>query len=76
MDAIYNRPFMLGTQQHVSLGGYVEGNWQHMATNGVSLGHQFQFRRMSLFMASSLSRHIKFLSELEFENELDDLLCE
>ncbi len=74
MDAIYNRPFMLGTQQHVSLGGYVEGNWQHMATNGVSLGHQFQFRRMSLFMASSLSRHIKFLSELEFENDPEELM--
>lgn len=74
MDAIYNRPFMLGTQQHVSLGGYVEGNWQHLATNGVSLGHQFQFRRMSLFMASSLARHIKFLSELEFENDPDELM--
>lgn len=74
MDAIYNRPFMLGTQQHVSLGGYVEGNWQHLSTDGVSLGHQFQFRRMSLFMASSLARHIKFLSELEFENDPDELM--
>lgn len=74
MDAIYNRPFVLGTQQHVSLGGYVEGNWQHMANYGVSLGNQFQFRRLSLFMASSLARHIKFLSEVEFENDPDELM--
>jgi hypothetical protein len=45
----------------------VEANWQHIGTDGISDGHQLQFRRMTLFVASSISKRIKFLSEIEFE---------
>ena len=67
MDAVYNRPFIAVGKLPVSLGGYVEANWQHLGTDGVSDGHQFQFRRMTLFVASTISKRIKFLSEIEFE---------
>jgi hypothetical protein len=67
MDATYNRPFIAVGKLPVSLGGYVETNYQHLGTDGTSEGHQFQFRRMSLFVASSISKKIKFLSEIEFE---------
>lgn len=67
MDAIYNRPALKFDKLPVSLGGYVETNWQHLGTDGVSEGHQFQFRRLSLFVSSSVSKRIKFLSEIEFE---------
>lgn len=67
MDAIYNRPSLKLGKLPVSLGGYVEANWQHLGTDGVSEGHQFQFRRLSLFLSSSISNRIKFLSEIEFE---------
>jgi len=67
MDAIYDRPFVTNKKAPVSLGGYVEANWQHIGTDGVSDGHQLQFRRMTLFVASSISKRIKFLSEIEFE---------
>ncbi len=67
MDAIYNRPALQAGKLPVSLGGYVEANWQHLGTNGISEGHQFQFRRLSIFISSSISRRIKFLSEIEFE---------
>lgn len=67
MDAVYNRPFVAVGKLPVSLGGYVEANWQHLGTDGVSDGHQFQFRRMTLFVASTISKRIKFLSEIEFE---------
>lgn len=67
MDAIYNRPALQAGKLPVSLGGYVEANWQHLGTDGVSEGHQFQFRRLSLFVSSSISRRIKFLGEIEFE---------
>ena len=67
MDAVYNRPFITVGKLPVSLGGYVEVNWQHLGTDGVSDGHQFQFRRMTLFVASTISKRIKFLSEIEFE---------
>lgn len=73
MDAIYTRPFLRSSKLPVSLGGYVESNWQHLSTDGVSQGHQFQFRRMSLFVASTVSKRIKFLSEIEFENNPSEL---
>lgn len=67
MDAVYNRPFLDLGKLPVSLGGYAEVNWQHMGTDGISEGHQFQMRRMTLFVASSITNQIKFLSEIELE---------
>ncbi len=67
MDAVYNRPFLGIGKLPVSLGGYAEVNWQHIGTDGVSEGHQFQMRRMTLFVASTISKKIKFLSEIELE---------
>lgn len=69
MDAIYNRPFLRTGKVPVSIGGYAETNWQHLGTDGITDGHQFQFRRLSLFVASSIAKRIKFLSEIEFEND-------
>ncbi len=68
MDAVYNRPFISVGKLPVSLGGYMEANWQHMGTDGVSDGHQFQFRRVTLFVSSTISKRLKFLSEIEFED--------
>lgn len=67
MDAVFNRPFLGVGKLPVSLGGYAEVNWQHIGTDGASEGHQFQMRRMTLFVASTISKRIKFLSEIEFE---------
>jgi hypothetical protein len=67
MDAIYDRPFVAVGKLPVSIGGYMEANWQYQGSAGVSDGQQFQFRRMSLFVASTISKRIKFLSEIEFE---------
>ncbi|ASO06027.1 MULTISPECIES: hypothetical protein [Arenibacter] len=67
MDAAYGRPFLSYGKMPVSVGGYAEVNWQRLGTDGVSEGHQFQMRRMTLFVASSIGNKIKFLSELEFE---------
>lgn len=76
MDAVYNRPFLSVSKLPVAVGGYVEANWQHLATDGVSEGHQFQMRRLTLFVASSISRRIKFLSELEFEDGTKEINIE
>jgi len=76
MDATYNRPFLQMGKLPVSLGGYMEANWQHLGTDGVSEGHQFQFRRLSLFVASTISRRIKFLSEIEFEDGAKEISVE
>jgi hypothetical protein len=68
MDAVYNRPFITVGKLPVSLGGYMEANWQHLGTDGVSEGHQFQFRRVTLFVSSTIGKRLKFLSEIEFED--------
>ena len=76
MDAVYNRPFVTVAKLPVSLGGYMEANWQHLATNGISEGHQFQFRRMTLFVSSTIGKRLKFLSEIEFEDGAKEISVE
>lgn len=76
MDAVYNRPFLTVGKLPVSIGGYVEANWQHLGTDGVTEGHQFQMRRLTLFVASSIYRRIKFLSEIEFEDGTKEINIE
>ena len=68
MDAIYNRPFMQVGKLPVALGGYAEANYQYLQKDGITEGHQFQMRRVSLFISSSIANRIKFLSEIEFED--------
>lgn len=76
MDAVYNRPFLSVSKLPVAVGGYVEANWQHLGTDGISEGHQFQMKRLTLFVASTISRRIKFLSELEFEDGTKEISIE
>lgn len=76
MDAVYNRPFLSVGKSPVSIGGYLEANWQHLGTDGISEGHQFQMRRLTLFLASSIYKRIKFLSEIEFEDGTKEINIE
>lgn len=76
MDAIYNRPYLTGDKMPVSLGGYMEANWQHLGTDGITEGHQFQFRRVTLFISSTVNKRLKFLSEIEFEDGAKEIAVE
>lgn len=76
MDAVYNRPFLSMGKLPVAVGGYVEANWQRLGTDGISEGHQFQMRRLTLFVASGISKRIKFLSEIEFEDGTKEINIE
>ncbi|MDZ4714093.1 MAG: hypothetical protein SH819_01370 [Cytophagales bacterium] len=76
MDAVYNRPFLDVGKSPVSLGGYVEANWQHLGTDGITEGHQFQMKRLTLFIASTIYKRIKFLSEIEFEDGTKEINIE
>jgi len=76
MDAVYNRPFLTVSKLPVSVGGYVEANWQHLGTNGKTEGHQFQMRRLTLFLGASIYKKIKFLSEIEFEEGTKEINIE
>jgi len=76
MDAVYNRPFIQVGKLPVALGGYVEANYQYLSEDGVIEGHQFQMRRLTLFVSSSIAKRIKFLSEIEFEDGTKEINIE
>lgn len=76
MDAVYNRPFLQLGKLPVSVGGYVEAHYQYLGADGVSEGHSFSIPRMTLFVASSIHRKIRFLSELEIEEGGEELSIE
>lgn len=67
MDAVYNRPFLEMGRMPVALGGYVEANTAWFSEDGVSEGLSFQLPRLTLFASSTITRGIKFLTEIEFE---------
>ena len=76
LDAVYNRPFLQVGKLPVAFGGYAEANYQYLQENGISEGHQFQMRRLTLFVSSSISNRIKFLSEIEFEDGTKEINIE
>ncbi|HKP32405.1 MAG TPA: hypothetical protein VJT83_06745, partial [Chitinophagaceae bacterium] len=76
MDAVYNRPFVQVGKLPVALGGYAEANYQYLSQDGISEGHQFQMRRVSIFISSTISKRIKFLSEIEFEDGAKEIAIE
>ena len=76
MDAVYNRPFIKAEKLPVAIGGYMEANYQYLGQDGVTEGHQFQMRRLTLFISSSLARRMKFLTEIEFEGGTKEINIE
>lgn len=76
MDAVYNRPFLEVGKLPVSVGGYVEADYQYLGEDGVTDGNSFRLPRMTLFVASSIHRKIKFLSEIEFEEGGNEVAIE
>jgi hypothetical protein len=76
MDAVYNRPFLQIAQSPVAIGGYVEANSSYFGTDGVTEGLSFQIPRMTVFIASTINKKIKFLSEIELEEGGKELSIE
>ena len=76
MDAVYNRPFLQVGKLPVSVGGYIEADYSYIGEDGITDGHSFRVPRMTLFVASSIHRKIKFLSEIEFEEGGEEVAIE
>lgn len=76
MDAVYDRPFLTAGKLPIAIGGYFEANSEYASTDGISDGLSFQFRRMSLFLSSTISQKIRFLAELEFEDGTSEINLE
>lgn len=76
MDAVYDRPFLTFDKFPINLGGYLEANSIYSIEDGLSDGLYFQARRLTLFVSASISKRIKFLTELEFENGTEEIAIE
>jgi hypothetical protein len=76
MDAVFNRPFLQVGKLPLAIGGYAEANYQYLATDGISEGHQFQMRRLTLFVSAAIAKRIRFLSEIEFEDGAKEINIE
>lgn len=76
LDAVYNRPFLQVGKLPVAIGGYAEANYQYLQEDGVTEGHQFQMRRMTFFVSSTIASRIKFLTEIEFEDGTKEINIE
>ncbi len=78
-DAVYERPFIVDVNVQsfrTALGGYVEGNTNYFATDGVGDGFSMELRRFNLFVFSTVADRIKFLSEIEFEHGVEEIALE
>jgi hypothetical protein len=75
-NSMYDRPFIGNSKAKIALGGYVEGNTNYFAEDGVTEGFGMELRRFNIFLYSNISRKIKFLSELEFEHGTEEIAIE
>lgn len=67
MDAVFSRPNLTNDKSPVTVGGYLEANSLYSSEDGVSEGLSFQARRLTIFMSATITKRIKFLTEMEFE---------
>lgn len=74
-DPIYDRPFVAGTGT-TAIGGYLEGNTNYFAEDGVSEGFSMELRRFNIFLYSAIGPRITFISELEFEHGTEEIALE
>src|SRR5690625_4776043 len=69
MDAAFNRPTFTPDKSPVAIGGYLEANTIHRTNDeGDTDGLSFQARRLTLFVSSSITKRISFMTEIEFED--------
>jgi hypothetical protein len=72
-EAIYNRPFLKHNPLPFAVGAYLETRTNYGGTNGEANGFAFDLPDLALFFGSDLNNRMKFLSELAFEGETNQL---
>lgn len=74
-EGIYNRPF-IASLGRTAVGGYLEGNTNYFKQDGLGDGFTMEMRRFNIFLFSSISSRIRFISELEFEDGAEEINLE
>ncbi len=76
MDAVYARPFLELGKSQIAIGGYTEASLEYSQSDGISEGLSFVAKRTTLFLSSSITSNIRFLSEIEFEDGTKEINIE
>lgn len=75
-DPIYDRPFISLGKTRTAVGGYLEANTNYFAEDGITEGFSMEMRRFNIFLFSTITDRIRFLSELEFEHGTEEISLE
>ena len=75
-DAIFNRPFIVGSKYATAIGGYAEANTNYIVEDGLTEGFGMEMRRFNIFLFSKIHKRISLLSELEFEHGVSEIALE
>ena len=75
-DAMFARPFIGIGKSKTAVGGYLEGNTNYFAEDGVTEGYSMELRRFNIFLYSKISKRIRFLAEIEFEHGAEEIAIE
>jgi hypothetical protein len=74
-SGIFDRPF-IATMGRTAVGGYVEANANISREAGIGDGLSMELRRFNIFLFSTISSRVRFLSELEFEHGTEEIALE
>ncbi|MFN0099384.1 MAG: hypothetical protein ACKVS7_11960 [Gemmatimonadaceae bacterium] len=74
-SGIFDRPF-IATMGRTAVGGYVEANANLSREAGIGDGLSMELRRFNIFLFSTISSRVRFLSELEFEHGTEEIALE
>lgn len=74
-SGIFDRPF-IATMGRTAVGGYVEANANLSREAGIGDGLSMELRRFNIFLFSTISSRVRFLSELEFEHGTQEIALE
>ncbi len=66
----------IGKKTTTAIGGYLEANTNYFVEDGVGDGFSMEMRRFNIFLYSTISNNIRFLSELEFEHGTEEIALE
>jgi hypothetical protein len=64
---VYDKPFQSHLFGRTAIGGYAEAHARYERADGVRAASGFLAKRFNLFTATSVSDHVRFAAELEFE---------
>ena len=71
-----DRPYLFDLAGRLAIGGYAEGHFRFVRTDGITEEQTFLAKRFNLFFNSQISEFVRFGAELEVEEGGEEILLE